>query len=542
MKFGQRIIKTLILGAMCFSIFGCSEKSETNNANMWIVNAGVPTQTNDTQEGQMYLDTSTYDIYQYQDGAWTKVGNIKGEDGAPGQDGNDGEDGEPGQNGAPGQKGEDGKTPVIEIIDGYWYIDGVNTNVKAEGDGSQTPGEQVNKKVSEEEFKAQEAGIGSFFMPTSVWRAHIAIDIQVQKGSTITFLGDLNNYRWGVIEIYDIKDSNSGYVDSSWNRSWSDPSSSYTTTLDGVDLYITIGKMNTSGIESKFTDADIPTLHSLFKIDAYKGKKGVEENSGSNTSINNATENMKSVNHRGACWEAPENTLSAYRKSYENGFKYVETDVLFTKDNIPVLLHDETIDRTSNGSGKIAELTYAQASQYDYSYDDTNSELEAKFEAYRGEKLPKFEEFIILCKRLGLHPYIEIKGTISLAQAKTLVDIVKKCGMSNSVSWLSFSSSALSNIVSIYSKARVGWVLNTVIDQSKVDVLNTVLRTGENEAFFDIWHTQDTDAAVNLCIDNDIPLEVWYCDKVDEILNLHPYVSGVTSNCLIAEKVLIENA
>ena len=114
--------------------------------------------------------------------------------------------------------------------------------------------------------------------------------------------------------------------------------------------------------------------------------------------------------------------------------------------------------------------------------------------------------------------------------------------MSNSVSWISFSSSALSSIVSIYSKARVGWVLNTVIDQSKVDVLNTVLRTGENEAFFDIWHTQDADAAVNLCIANDIALEVWCCDTEEEILALNPYVSGVSSNWLSAEKVLIENA
>lgn len=542
MKLGKKILKTLLLGTMCFSIFGCTN-SDNTNTNMWIVNAGAPTQNNNCSEGQMYLDTATYDIYQYTNGSWVKVGNIKGENGADGIDGKDGEDGQPGINGQDGEKGEDGKTPVVEIINGYWYVDGVNTHVKAEGEVTTTPEEPEAEKVTEEEFLAQSAGIGSFFMPTSKWRAHIAIDIQVQKGSTISFVGDLDNYRWGVIEIYDINNSNSGYVDSGWNRSWANPSSSYTTTLDGVDLYITIGKMNSAGKESEFTDDDIPTLHSLFTIDAYKGVKGEDETmNGQESSINNATENIKSVNHRGACWEAPENTLSAYRKSYENGFKYVETDVLFTKDNIPVLLHDETIDRTSNGTGNIADLTYAEASQYDYSYDSSNLELENKFVEYRGEKLPKFEEFIILCKRLGLHPYIEIKGTLSYAQAKTLIDIVKKIGMLNSVSWISFSSSSLYNIVSIYSKARVGWVLNTKIDQSKIDVVNTVLRTGENDVFFDTWYTHATDDVVQLCIDNNIPLEVWCCDTEEAILALNPYVSGVSSNWLNAEKVFKENA
>ena len=133
MKLGKKILKTLLLGTMCFSIFGCTN-SDNTNTNMWIVNAGAPTQNNNCSEGQMYLDTATYDIYQYTNGSWVKVGNIKGENGADGIDGKDGEDGQPGINGQDGEKGEDGKTPVVEIINGYWYVDGVNTHVKAEGE------------------------------------------------------------------------------------------------------------------------------------------------------------------------------------------------------------------------------------------------------------------------------------------------------------------------------------------------------------------------------------------------------------------------
>ena len=67
---------------------------------------------------------------------------------------------------------------------------------------------------------------------------------------------------------------------------------------------------------------------------------------------------MISVNHRGYSTVAPENTLPAYKLSKKMGFDYVETDVCFTSDNIPVLLHDGTIDRTSNGSGDIDNMTF----------------------------------------------------------------------------------------------------------------------------------------------------------------------------------------
>ena len=59
---------------------------------------------------------------------------------------------------------------------------------------------------------------------------------------------------------------------------------------------------------------------------------------------------VHSINHRGANTYAPENTMSAFRISKELGFDMVECDVDFTIDNIPVVIHDSTVDRTSNGT------------------------------------------------------------------------------------------------------------------------------------------------------------------------------------------------
>lgn len=237
------------------------------------------------------------------------------------------------------------------------------------------------------------------------------------------------------------------------------------------------------------------------------------------------------INHRG-WYEAPENTLSAYRESYNHGFKYVECDVQFTKDGIPVLLHDDTIDRTSNGSGTLSQMTYEELLQYDFSYDDNDSSVD--FSAYRGEKIPTFVEFIALCKELGLHPYIEIKGSITEAEAQMLVKIVSDAGMLDNVSWLSFSGDALKKIVDCDKTARVLFVITntdaTKLAANQVPFAKENLMTGENEVVFDLWHSLAKQDVVDLLSANGILLEVWTVNDPDIMLKLHPYVTGVTSD------------
>ena len=71
------------------------------------------------------------------------------------------------------------------------------------------------------------------------------------------------------------------------------------------------------------------------------------------------------LSHRGGY---PENTLSGIRLSKKRGLKVVEVDVEYTKDGCPVLLHDPTVDRTSNGTGHIRDLTLAQVREFDFGY------------------------------------------------------------------------------------------------------------------------------------------------------------------------------
>ena len=62
----------------------------------------------------------------------------------------------------------------------------------------------------------------------------------------------------------------------------------------------------------------------------------------------------------------PENSLAGIKRAKLEGASAVEVDLAFTKDGIPVLLHDKTVDRTSNGSGKISQLTFEEVRKLDF--------------------------------------------------------------------------------------------------------------------------------------------------------------------------------
>jgi glycerophosphoryl diester phosphodiesterase len=102
----------------------------------------------------------------------------------------------------------------------------------------------------------------------------------------------------------------------------------------------------------------------------------------------------KILAHRGGGSLAPENTLGAIRLGASLGFKGVEFDVMLAGDGTPVLIHDETLERTTNGRGIVAGIPYA---------------VLARLNAGNGEPVPSFGEAARLCRELGLWANVEIK-------------------------------------------------------------------------------------------------------------------------------------
>lgn len=110
------------------------------------------------------------------------------------------------------------------------------------------------------------------------------------------------------------------------------------------------------------------------------------------------------IAHRGFSGKYPENTMVAFRKAVEAGCDGIETDLHMTKDGIMVICHDETIDRTTNGSGFIRDYTYKELCKF-----DAGIKFNREFE---GEKIPSIDEFLDYVKDKNLLVNLELKNDI----------------------------------------------------------------------------------------------------------------------------------
>ncbi len=107
------------------------------------------------------------------------------------------------------------------------------------------------------------------------------------------------------------------------------------------------------------------------------------------------------IGHRGAKGHAPENTLASFRKAKELGATWVEFDVKETEDGVLVIMHDDDLDRTTNGKGPIAKTKWSAAKEL-----DAGSWFHSSFS---NEKIPTLEETFLLLKELNIGANIEIK-------------------------------------------------------------------------------------------------------------------------------------
>lgn len=110
------------------------------------------------------------------------------------------------------------------------------------------------------------------------------------------------------------------------------------------------------------------------------------------------------VAHRGGGHDAPENTIAAIRAASKNGATGVELDLEFTADGVPVLMHDETVDRTTNGSGPLSKMLFSELRKLDAAAKHRFSDR------FRGEKVPTLQEAVEECIKRQLTIYFDVKG------------------------------------------------------------------------------------------------------------------------------------
>lgn len=126
------------------------------------------------------------------------------------------------------------------------------------------------------------------------------------------------------------------------------------------------------------------------------------------------------IGHRGTAGLRPENTYCSFRHAADLGLNWVEFDVQLSKDDKWVVMHDDTIDRTTNHKGKIADYTLSQL---------TTFEAGLWFKPpYPNEPIPSLIDTLLLCRTFGLQANIEIKGSNAAPQkyADLMVQFLKE--------------------------------------------------------------------------------------------------------------------
>ena len=139
--------------------------------------------------------------------------------------------------------------------------------------------------------------------------------------------------------------------------------------------------------------------------------------------------------HRGDADRAPENTLPSVRAAIAAGFDYVEVDVALTSDGVAVLMHDATVDRTTNGTGRLAQLSLAEVRALDAGgwFDPS----------FAGTPVPLVEEFLDVLAASETRALIELKGEWTSAAVARLVAEIEARGLERKVAAASFDARTL---------------------------------------------------------------------------------------------------
>lgn len=179
---------------------------------------------------------------------------------------------------------------------------------------------------------------------------------------------------------------------------------------------------------------------------------------------------MKIIAHRGASTYAPENTLAAFKKALEQQADGIELDVRLSKDNVPVICHDATINRTSSGKGYIHKKTVSELKKHDF-----GSYFHKKF---KDEKIPTLEEVLQLIGDAEITLNIELKNgpIIPLHLEREVLNLVYKYNFQNRVIYSSFDHISLQRLAQLDPNAKIGLIFH----MNLIHLFDYVAHTGMN--------------------------------------------------------------
>lgn len=165
--------------------------------------------------------------------------------------------------------------------------------------------------------------------------------------------------------------------------------------------------------------------------------------------------------HRGYSGKYPENTMIAFKKALEYGVDGIELDVQLTKDGEVVIIHDETIDRTTTGKGFVVDYTYEELEKFDASF---------KFKDLGFNKIPTLREYFQLVKDYDIVTNVELKTGINeyLGIEEKVWELIKEYNLEEKVIISSFNHFSVMRMKKIAPQLKYGFLSEDwIIDAGK---------------------------------------------------------------------------
>lgn len=258
------------------------------------------------------------------------------------------------------------------------------------------------------------------------------------------------------------------------------------------------------------------------------GKNRVRELSAADITDNSA---VTLISHRGLNKLAPENTLEAAAKSAEYGYGYVEFDIRRTKDGVWVLMHDEDIERMTDGEGRVSELTYKQI--ISCRIDEGKNLDEALSYVIT---VPTLEQMLKLCSEKNLTPVIEIKdkGTEHIDELLSFIAARRNTDMMI----ISFDREQIEYISTLILTGRTTFITESIelywlTNNLDSDTLETAAKTPEIGVSFN-GNKAGTQKEIDAFTEKGLKLACWTIDSPSKLEKLYERgIKTFTTNRII---------
>lgn len=225
------------------------------------------------------------------------------------------------------------------------------------------------------------------------------------------------------------------------------------------------------------------------------------------------------IAHRGASGVAPENTLAAFREAVRLGAEWIELDVQFSREGVPVVLHDETLNRTSSGRGAVSRKSVEELRGL-----DAGSWFDERF---RGEPIPTLEQVLQWIRPTPANLLIEIKKGKGFPPefARTVAAMLEREGMQSRVLVQSFDPVAVQRVKEADSSLSTLLLMN----YRSPDPAREALQVGAEGAA--IRHDLVSAETVRNLRDHNLKLFVWTVNEVEDIRRMLALgVDGIISD------------